>query len=197
LSSAGSSRSSRWRRSWGGAPLEVAAATQLGDEGHLGGTDRLGVEVQLSPASCASLLHGQQPGGSWTRPPVPAARGGFGLLYGRPPLPPYLLPPPSSLLWWRQIWGEIHGRRGTGSCGWGLCSYMWPARVWIPRGTAGILGVRACGHAACIRGRRHGGGGSHGGCAAPCPTTRVTPVTGWKTRRKGEMGKGLTRGPHM
>jgi hypothetical protein len=26
------------------------------------------------------------------RPPVPAAKGGFGLLHGRPPLAPFLLP---------------------------------------------------------------------------------------------------------
>jgi hypothetical protein len=93
--------------------------------------------------------------------------------------------------------GEINRRRGTGSCDWGLGSYRWSARVWSPRGTAGILGVRACGHATRIRGRQHDGGGSHGGGAAPWPTARVTPVTGWKTGRKGEMGKGLTRGPHM
>jgi hypothetical protein len=69
LSSASSSRSSRWRCSQGGTPLVVAAATQLGDEGHLGGADTLGVEVQLHgeaipwnglhpllPASFSSLL---------------------------------------------------------------------------------------------------------------------------------------------
>jgi hypothetical protein len=37
---------------------------------------------------------------------------------------------------------------------------------------AGILGVRACGHAARIRVRQHGGGGSHGAGAVPCPTAR-------------------------
>jgi hypothetical protein len=45
----------------------------------------------------------------------------------------------------------------------GLESYRWPARVWSPRGTARILGVRACGHAAHIQVRQHGGGGGHGG----------------------------------
>jgi hypothetical protein len=61
---------------------------------------------------------------------------------------------------------------------WGLGSYRWPARVWSPKGTAGIVGVRACGHAAHIRVRQNGGGGGHGGRCGSCPTAHVTPVTG-------------------
>jgi hypothetical protein len=47
----------------------------------------------------------------------------------------------------------------------GLGSYRRPARVWSPRGTAGILGVRAQGHAARIR----WWGDGHGAGAAPPP----------------------------
>jgi hypothetical protein len=102
-------------RERGGRPVVVEERQQLGGVVRRGDASGPGVEVQPSPASCASLLHGQQPGGSWTRPPVPAAKGGFGLLHGRPPLPPFLLPPPSSLLWWwRNLGGNPHWRRCTG-----------------------------------------------------------------------------------
>jgi hypothetical protein len=108
-------------RERGGRPIVVEERQQLGGVVRRGDAPGPGVEVQPSPASCASLLHGQQPGGSWTRPPVPAAKDGFGLLHRRPPLPPFLLPPPSSLLRWRRNWGKNpHGRRSTGRCGWGF-----------------------------------------------------------------------------
>jgi hypothetical protein len=62
-------------------------------------------------------------------------------------------------------------------------------------GRRAILGIRAQGHAAPIRLGRWETLAMGG--AAPCPTVRVMLVTGWKTGRKGEMGKGLTGGPHM
>jgi hypothetical protein len=51
---------------------------------------------------------------------------------------------------------------------------------------AGILGVRACGHAARIRVRQHGGGGSDGGGAVPCPTARHRRCRG-EEKRWGKM----------
>jgi hypothetical protein len=68
-------------------------------------------------------------------------------------------------------------------------------RVWSSIGTAGILGVRACGHAARIRVRQHGGGG-HGGAGASSSAPTLC-VTGDKAEREKEMGKGMTDGPHM
>jgi hypothetical protein len=118
-------------------------------------------------------------GSAW--PPRAAARRLGGAVYSDLQLPPRLrilplffsfLPLLSDSWWWRRIW------MGIREAGWGLGSYRWPARVWSPKGTAGILGVRACGHAAHIRVRQNGGGSGHGGRRSPCPTARVTPVTG-------------------
>jgi hypothetical protein len=65
--------------------------------------------------------------------------------------------------WWRRIW------MGIREAGWGLGSYRWPARVWSPKGTAGILGIRACGHAAHIRVRQNGGAAAMGAGAVLAP----------------------------
>jgi hypothetical protein len=65
--------------------------------------------------------------------------------------------------WWRRIW------MGIREAGWGLGSYRWPARVWSPKGTAGILGIRACGHAAHIQVRQNGGAAAMGAGAVLAP----------------------------
>jgi hypothetical protein len=107
-------------RERGGRHVVVEERQRLGGVARQGDAPGPGVEVQPSPASCASLLHGHQAGGS---------RMGVTALTARAPrrtpvtaspaalhsLPSLLLPPPSSLLWWRRNWGaNPHGRRGTG-----------------------------------------------------------------------------------
>jgi hypothetical protein len=68
----------------------------------------------------------------------------------------------------------------------GLGSYRRPTRVWSPRGTAGILGVRAQGHAARIR----WWGDSHGRRGAR-PLVFVTRKID-REKGKRKQGRGLT-----
>jgi hypothetical protein len=65
----------------------------------------------------------------------------------------------------------------------GLGSYRRPTRVWSPRGTAEILGVRAQGHTARIRWWGDGHGGRRG---SPAPTRCVTG----RKKSRGERGCG-------
>jgi hypothetical protein len=82
--------------------------------------------------------------------------------------------------WWRWVW---MGRR---EAGWGLGSYRWPARVWSPRGTAGILGVRAQGHAAHIPQCRRSGAAAMAAWR-PAPTM---PSRGRLRKGKRKQGRG-------
>jgi hypothetical protein len=123
------------------------------------------------------------PGGTSQRRRQKSARR----LGWRPWSPPLLSLPLLLLLfsgsrWWRWVW---MGRR---EAGWGLGSYRWSARVWSPKGTAGILGVHAQGHAAHIpRCRRSG--------AAAMAARRPAPTMPSRGRlRKGKKtGKGADR----
>jgi hypothetical protein len=107
-------------REQGGRPVVVEERQRLGGVARQGDAPGPSVEVQPSPASCASLLHGQQPDGSRMGVTAPTARAPRRDPVTASPaalhsLPSLLLPPPSSLLWWRQNWGgDPHGRRGTG-----------------------------------------------------------------------------------
>jgi hypothetical protein len=101
-------------RGRGGRPVVVEERQQLGGVVRRGDAPGPGVEVQPSPASCASLLHGQQPGGSWTRPPAPAARAALGSSMGVPssslPSPPSFLPSlVAANLWGKSMGGAVQG----------------------------------------------------------------------------------------
>jgi hypothetical protein len=115
------------------------------------------------------------------RPGLPGAQGSCTasppLLRLLPPSPLLLLSLVAANLGVKFLGGAVRELRL------GLGSYRRPARVWSPRGTAGILGVRAQGHAARIRWWGDDHGGRRG---SPAPTRCVTG----RKKSRGERGCG-------
>jgi hypothetical protein len=119
---------------------------------------------------------------------VPAAKGGFGLLHGCPPLPLFLLPllPPFSgggeIGGKIPMGGAIQGGRCRGILYGGALGFASALKRWR------FLGVQAHGHAARIR--RDG--------AEWCSTAPVAIAQAWSSRERRKAGKGMrtdARGP--
>jgi hypothetical protein len=158
-------------RGRGGRPVVVEERQQLGGVVRRGDSLGPGVEVQPSSASCAFLLHGQQPGSSSTRPPVPAARAALGSSTGVPsssfPSSPSFLPSlVAANLWGKSMgsvvqgvvagdWALIGGRLGFGAPeGRRGSSASVPAATRRASGGAGEHGTRGGRRYRVGRGRR-------------------------------------------
>jgi hypothetical protein len=126
-----------------------------------------------------------QPGGSWTGPPVPAARGGFELFHGCfPPFPPFLLPllPPFS------GGGEIGGKIPMG----GVIQGGGPT-VWLYRAALGFPGRGMDGGqslASAPKGTRRSSRGARQPWAARRPAPRLRHGEHGQREREKKAGKG-------